>query len=323
METSFFNIILQVSAHTTSVHAASRGLPNLSWHVGEKLAETVSLFPFETLQSLRSSRTNISSLKMFVGSTLKNLARTSCNRLRLRPQIQAARYQSTEQQSKPKNQNISRANLPPPDTGPITWRSLLIGGGTIGAFTLYFLYLKRIKQEKIEREKTRTFGKAAIGGHFELVDSTGKLRTSEEFRGRWLLVYFGFTHCPDVCPEELDKLTTVVEALHKEKIEIVPLFISVDPERDTPELVGKYLKEFSDKFIGLTGTKEQVETATRAYRVYYSVGPKDKDNDYIVDHTIISYLVSPQGELVDYFGQTKEAKEIENTIILAVKTHKG
>uniref|UniRef100_A0A6G1SLE6 Protein SCO1, mitochondrial n=1 Tax=Aceria tosichella TaxID=561515 RepID=A0A6G1SLE6_9ACAR len=218
---------------------------------------------------------------------------------------------------------ISKANIPPSQGGPITWRSLLIGGGTLALLTGYFLYLKRLKQEKIEREKTRTYGKAAIGGSFELVDTTGKLRNSDEFRGNWLLIYFGFTHCPDVCPEELDKLATVVNRLTKDNYKVLPLFISVDPERDTPEMVGKYLSEFSDKFIGLTGTKEQVEKATRAHRVYYSVGPKDEENDYIVDHTIISYLIDPKGELVDYFGQTKQAEEMEATIKLHMAKYKA
>lgn len=214
-------------------------------------------------------------------------------------------------------------NLPDPDTGPITWKSLAIGGSALALITGYFLYLKNLKHQKIERDKQRSYGKAAIGGSFELVDSTGKTRSSEEFLGKWVLVYFGFTHCPDVCPEELEKLATVVDNLKRENIDIVPIFISVDPERDTPEMVDKYLKEFSNKFIGLTGTKEQVEKATRAYRVYYSVGPKDKDNDYIVDHTIISYLIGPKGELIDYFGQTKSAPEIIASIVYNMKVHKS
>ncbi|KAG9508692.1 Vesicular acetylcholine transporter [Fragariocoptes setiger] len=197
--------------------------------------------------------------------------------------------------------------------GPITWKSLLAGGSIIGLLYGYTVYLKNEKEKRMELEKRRSFGKPAIGGSFELVDSQGKTRTSDEFLGRWMLVYFGFTHCPDVCPEELDKLATVLERVTK-SVDIVPLFISVDPERDTPEVVGKYLAEFSNKFIGLTGTKEQVERATRAYRVYYSAGPRDSDNDYIVDHTIISYLVNPNGELADYFGQTKSVDEIESSI---------
>lgn len=213
-------------------------------------------------------------------------------------------------------------NHPISDRGPISWRSLFIGGAVIAGLTGYFLYLKGLRVQKIEREKSRTYGKAAIGGSFELVDTTGKTRSSDEFAGKWLLIYFGFTNCPDICPEELEKISIVVDNLKKENYDITPLFISVDPERDTPENVGKYLKEFSDHFIGLTGTKEQVEKATRAYRIYYSVGPKDKDNDYIVDHTIISYLVSPTGELVDYFGQTKLAPEMENTIAFSMKTYK-
>lgn len=228
--------------------------------------------------------------------------------------------EESEEKNKPK---YSKSINPTESSGPITWKSLLIGGGALAAFTGYFLYLKNLKHEKIEREKSRTFGKAAIGGYFELVDTKGDLRKSSEFLGKWQLIYFGFTHCPDVCPEELEKLSLVLENLAKDKIEIVPLFISVDPERDTPQMVERYLKEFSDKFIGLTGSKEQVDKATRAYRVYYSAGPRDKDNDYIVDHTIISYLINPKGELCDYFGQTKLAPEIENTIRLQIRSYKG
>lgn len=222
-----------------------------------------------------------------------------------------------------KRRSASKANHPVSDTGPVSWKSLFVGGSIIAGMTGYFLYLKKLKQEKIERDKNKAYGRAAIGGSFELIDTQGKLRKSEEFLGKWLIVYFGFTHCPDICPEELDKIATVVDKLTEQKVEVLPLFISVDPERDTPKLVDKYLKEFSTKFIGLTGTKEQVEQATRAYRVYYSVGPKDEDNDYIVDHTIISYLVGPKGELVDYFGQTKLAPEIEATILYKIKTYKG
>ncbi|KAG5309717.1 SCO1 protein, partial [Acromyrmex insinuator] len=200
---------------------------------------------------------------------------------------------------------------------PITWKSLTISGIIGTGLVLYVHHLRMEKDKAIAKERRRQLGKAKIGGKFELINTEGKTVKSDDFLGQWVLIYFGFTHCPDVCPDEIEKMTNVVNTLEKQhNFKIQPIFISVDPERDTPTVVDKYLTEFSDKIIGLTGSIEQVREACKAYRVYYSNGPKDQDEDYIVDHTIIIYLIDPEGLFVDYFGQTHDVEKIVTSIVI-------
>jgi len=200
------------------------------------------------------------------------------------------------------------------------WTTVLVSGSIVGIVALAFMYFKKEKQLILEKERRRALGKSAIGGKFSLTDHNGKTVTSDDLLGKWLLIYFGFTHCPDICPDEIEKMVKAVDIIESQNPSevIQPVFITVDAERDSPAIVGQYIKEFSNKLIGLTGTQEQIHEATRAYRVYYSAGPRDKTNDYIVDHTIIMYLINPDGEFVDYYGQTKTEDNIATGVGIAM-----
>lgn len=204
--------------------------------------------------------------------------------------------------------------------GPITWKSFAVTLGAAGVLLLGMLYVKKEKEIAIDRERKRALGKAAIGGSFDLIDHNGKPCSSKDFLGQWVLLYFGFTHCPDICPDELEKMVSVVDAIDNDPDmpNVKPVFVTVDPERDDVQSVAAYVKEFSPKLIGLTGSKDQVNQATRAFRVYYSAGPRDDENDYIVDHTIIMYLLNPEGDFTDYYGQTKNVEQIINSIKLQI-----
>ncbi|XP_029913498.1 protein SCO1 homolog, mitochondrial [Myripristis murdjan] len=224
------------------------------------------------------------------------------------------------------------SSLPPPyspgdkskKSGPVTWKSLAVtfalGGTLLGGMK----YFKKEKEELIEKERNKSIGRPALGGPFSLIDHNNKPSKSEDFFGQWILIYFGFTHCPDICPDEIEKMIEVVDEIDKIKSlpNLTPILITIDPDRDTAEAMATYVKEFSPKLIGLTGTVAQIEQVSRAYRVYYSQGPKDEDNDYIVDHTIIMYLVGPDGEFVEYFGQNKRSGEIIGSIASHMRKYK-
>jgi cytochrome oxidase Cu insertion factor (SCO1/SenC/PrrC family) len=149
----------------------------------------------------------------------------------------------------------------------------------------------------------------AIGGPFTLTDQHGNTVTDADFRGRYMLVYFGFTYCPDVCPTALATMTEAMDRLGDAADDIVPVLITVDPERDTPEQLKMYASHFSPRLVALTGTPEQIADVAREYRIYYAkVAPQDADEDaYTMDHSAITYLMGPDGAYVRHFSHATSA----------------
>lgn len=165
-----------------------------------------------------------------------------------------------------------------------------------------------------------TQGKALVGGHFTLVNGEGKTVTDRDFRGRYMLVYFGFTHCPDICPTSLLLIQNALARMNGDGKKIVPVFITLDPERDTPAVVGQYVRHFGSRLVGLTGTPEQVRRAAEAYKVYYNkVADENSALGYMVDHSGFMYLMGPDGTYRTHFPHniseqalTEELKNFAN-----------
>ncbi|KAI4338923.1 hypothetical protein MLD38_023928 [Melastoma candidum] len=211
--------------------------------------------------------------------------------------------------------------------GPVSWLSFLLLIATGLGIILYYDKEKKRHIEDINSSSRAvkqgpSAGKAAIGGPFNLINDEGTHVTEKDFLGKWTVIYFGFTHCPDICPDELQKLAATIDKI-KEKtgIDIVPVFISVDPERDTVEQVHEYVKEFHPKLIGLTGTPEEIKKVARAYRVYY-MKTAEEDSDYLVDHSIIMYLMGPDMEFVKFFGKNNDIDALTEGITNEIKQYK-
>ena len=148
----------------------------------------------------------------------------------------------------------------------------------------------------------------SIGGPFSLTDQDGRTVTSDSLKGKPTLIYFGYTFCPDVCPTSLLLMETAAEQLGPDgdkKVNLV--FITIDPERDTRELIKGYVSNFGPTFEGLTGTPEQIAAAARAYRVYYQKVPPKEGSPYLMDHSSIVYVLDSRGRFVTHFTHESKA----------------
>jgi cytochrome oxidase Cu insertion factor (SCO1/SenC/PrrC family) len=145
------------------------------------------------------------------------------------------------------------------------------------------------------------WGHGLVGGPFELVDQTGKKRTDADFRGKLLLVYFGYTYCPDVCPTDLLQISLAVDELGSAGVDMQPLFISVDPDRDTTTVLAQYVPMFHPRLMGLTGTSAQIRAVADAYKAYYAKYSPPDGGVYLIDHTGFIYLMGRSGEYLGFF----------------------
>lgn len=141
---------------------------------------------------------------------------------------------------------------------------------------------------------------SAIGGPFQLVDQNGKTVTDVDLKGKWSLIYFGYTHCPDACPTALNDISIALSELGAKRDQVRPVFITVDPERDTPKVLKDYVTAFDAPILGLTGTPEQVAKAAKDYRVYYAKHP-EAGGDYSMDHSSVIYVMDPEGRFTATF----------------------
>jgi protein SCO1 len=200
--------------------------------------------------------------------------------------------------------------------GPVTMLSLGLASISLGGILWYYKLEKEKKTERVASQVTTT-GKAALGGPWVLVDQDGIPRTDASYKGKYQILYFGFSFCPDICPSELVKIGKVIDILTEKGIDVTPLFITVDPPRDTIQQLKNYSQDFHSKIQYLTGTKEQVGKACKAYRVYFSKANEneDDDEDYLVDHSIVFYLLDDKGEFQDFFTQRMQVGDIVTKIV--------
>ncbi len=153
-----------------------------------------------------------------------------------------------------------------------------------------------------------------MGGSFELVSETGETVTDAEIFTEPTILYFGYTFCPDVCPLDAMRNAQAVDILAERGISATPVFISIDPERDTPEVVGAFADNFHDKMIGLTGSPEQVRAASEAFKTFYRAHQDDGSGYYLVDHSTFSYLVLPETGFADFFRRETTPEQIADRV---------
>jgi protein SCO1/2 len=196
--------------------------------------------------------------------------------------------------------------MPSTLVGALACALLLVLGGAAPA--------QSSKRSAAELMDAVMWNREPIGGPFQLTDQSGNVRSERDFRGRLMLVYFGFTYCPDICPTDLQAIGLAMDQLGTEAGDVQPLFITLDPERDTQAHLAEYVPLFHPRLLGLTGSAEEVQNAADAYRVYYKRVDFDKADDYTVDHSAFIYLMDRDGKYLGFFPPGASAEKIVEMI---------
>jgi len=192
----------------------------------------------------------------------------------------------------------------------------------IAAIVVGIITSKFVGRGDIHVRAIKSTATVPIGGPFRLVNQKGQTVTNKDVHGKHLLIFFGFSNCPDVCPMAINEIALTLKLLKDKADQIQAIFVSVDPERDTPEILDKFIAAFDERIMGLTGTIQQIEDVTKAYRIYYQKAlPKEKEDQpkdkafYQVDHSAIIYLMSPTGEYIRHFSHGTSSDDMAKDIL--------
>jgi cytochrome oxidase Cu insertion factor (SCO1/SenC/PrrC family) len=189
------------------------------------------------------------------------------------------------------------------------WFLLILVAIALAAGYVIFFAAKPHPVATVSMEHTS--GVATVGGDFRLIDHTGNNRTNKDFHGKYMMVYFGYRYCPDICPTALTTITEVLNQLGPKAKHVQPLFITIDPERDTVKDLAEYIQNFHPSFIALTGNAEEIEKAKKAYKVFsQKTDEKTAPDEYIMDHSSIIYVMDRQGQLVAHFSHSTPSEHI-------------
>ena len=173
----------------------------------------------------------------------------------------------------------------------------------------YVAIMRHLTQEAESRNVL-----AGIGGPFTLTDQTGHKVSSSAYRGKLMLITFGYTYCPDVCPTTLTTMTDALDDLGAQADEVQPIFVTIDPERDTAKVLADYMKNFYPGFVGLTGSPQEITAVAKSYRVYYAKATPNDATDYLMDHSSLIYLTDRQGRTLTTMAHSTTPKQMAEKI---------